>query len=337
MTVIHYISPASDKRITPLISVVIPFYNEESVIQACHDRVVATLDNLGAHCEIIYIDDGSSDDSAQMLSELSSELHDISLIRLSRNFGKEAAMSAGIKATAGEAVVLLDADLQDPPELIPDMIEQWRQGYDVVDMQRRERLGESAFKRYTAAIFYKVLNRLCDVPIPENVGDFRLLDRRVVDTINDLPERTRFMKGLFAWPGFRRTVLQFDRDPRLAGQTKWNTSKLINLAVEGITSFSTKPLRLATFAGVATAFGAAAMAAVVFLKTMIWGDPVAGYPSMILVVLILGSIQLLSIGLMGEYIGRLFIESKQRPLYLVDTHFTAPATHPSKAVTEKTQ
>ncbi len=226
-------------------------------------------------------------------------------------------MTAGLDAAKGQAVILLDADLQDPPELIPDMVAQWQDGYDVVDMQRRTRQGESVFKRGTAWLFYKLINRLSDISIPENVGDFRLLDRRVVDEIRKLPERTRFMKGLFAWPGFRRITLQFDRDPRLAGSTKWNCTRLVNLAVEGITSFSTRPLRLATAAGVITAISALVMAAVVFAKTLIWGDPVAGYPSMLMVILLLGSIQLLSIGLMGEYIGRLFIEAKQRPLYIV--------------------
>ncbi|PMN72104.1 glycosyltransferase family 2 protein [Enterovibrio norvegicus] len=336
MTVIRYFPAQPTSHAPPYLSVVVPFFNEQAVLAACHQRILSVLDTLNARCEIIYVDDGSKDDSANIASALDAEHHDVTLIRLSRNFGKEAAMSAGLKATRGDAVILLDADLQDPPELIPEMIEAWQSGYDVVDMQRKARLGESAFKRFTARMFYTLLNRLSDVPIPENVGDFRLLDRRVVDTINALPERTRFMKGLFAWPGFQRTVLQFDRDPRFAGTTKWNTSQLFNLAAEGITSFSTKPLRLATYAGLMTGVSALCIAVVVVLKTLMWGDPVAGYPSLMLTVLTLGSVQLLSIGLLGEYLGRLFIEAKQRPLFLVDTQFTkAAATSSFNASTVK--
>ncbi len=301
----------------PFLSVIVPMYNEDAVLATCHQRVCTALDRLGLMCEIVYVDDGSSDDSWDIVSGLNSSQHQIRTIRLSRNFGKEAAMSAGLQAAKGNAVVLIDADLQDPPELISAMVEQWWQGFDVVDMQRKARHGESWFKRVTAATFYRLMNRLCDMPIPENVGDFRLIDRRVVDEINKLPERTRFMKGLFAWPGFRRTTLTFDRDPRLAGETKWNYTKLFHLAFEGITSFSTRPLRLATGAGLLTSLAAVVMAIVVFAKTLMWGDPVAGYPSTIMVVLLLGGIQLLSIGLMGEYVGRLFIEAKQRPLYVV--------------------
>ncbi|PSU46883.1 glycosyltransferase [Photobacterium frigidiphilum] len=305
------------KEKSPLLSIIIPMYNEELVIEECHKRVCAVLDGLNEHCEIIYVDDGSSDSSVKLASSFSSEYHQIVTICLSRNFGKEAAMSAGLQAAKGQAVILIDADLQDPPELIPAMVNEWKQGFDVVDMQRHKRHGESWFKRITAAAFYKLINSMSDIPIPQNVGDFRLIDRRVVDEINKLPERTRFMKGLFAWPGFRRTTLQFDRDARQAGETKWNYTKLVHLAFEGITSFSTRPLRLATAAGLFTSLAAIIMAAVVFTKTIIWGDPVAGYPSTIMIVLLLGGVQLLSIGLMGEYVGRLFIEAKQRPLFVV--------------------
>lgn len=302
MTILTPLPPRENH--SPLLSVVVPVYNEEEVIEACHQRICQTLDTLGHTCEIIYVDDGSRDNSWSLVENLYSEQHEVISLRLSRNFGKEAAMSAGLKATQGQAVILLDADLQDPPELIPDMVHQWSKGYDVVDMQRRKRSGESWFKRTTAAVFYKLMNRLCDMPVPSNVGDFRLLDRRVVDEINRLPERNRFMKGLFAWPGFNRTTLVFDRDPRQAGETKWNYGQLLNLAFEGISSFSTWPLRLATLMGLILA-GITALLAL------------AGTSSVILVVLLLGGIQLLSIGLLGEYVGRLFIEAKQRPLYLV--------------------
>ncbi|MBB1486358.1 glycosyltransferase family 2 protein [Oceanospirillum sediminis] len=298
---------------SPLLSVVIPMYNEEEVIEACHHRVCKALDQLHDACEVVYVDDGSRDNTWSLVETLVSPRHEIIALRLSRNFGKEAAMSAGLKAAKGQAVILLDADLQDPPELMPDMVAQWKKGYDVVDMQRRKRFGESWFKRTTAAAFYKLINRLCDMPIPQNVGDFRLLDRRVVDEINRLPERNRFMKGLFAWPGFNRTTLVFDRDPRQAGETKWNYTQLLNLAFEGISSFSTWPLRLATLAGLV----------VCLLATVL---TMTGGSTVLLAVLLLGGVQLLSVGLLGEYVGRLFIEAKQRPLYLVMQEERKPAS-----------
>ena len=301
------------------LSVIIPVYNESESIAQCHQRVSAVLEMLPESSEVIYINDGSSDDSWDQLIELSSPSSNVNIvtINLSRNFGKEAAMSAGLAEAKGEATILLDADLQDPPELIPEMLIEWRKGYDVVDMKRKSRDGESWFKIFTASLFYKVINNLSDLPIPENVGDFRLLDRKVVDQINQLPEKTRFMKGLFAWPGFRRTTLEFSRDPRIAGETKWNYTKLIHLAFEGITSFSTKPLRIATMAGLLTSACAIAMMIFVLFKTVLFGEAVAGYPTLITVILLLGGVQLLSIGLMGEYVGRLFIEAKDRPLYLI--------------------
>jgi polyisoprenyl-phosphate glycosyltransferase len=309
----------------PLVSVIIPFLNEADVLAVCHRRVCEALSKLQQYCEIIYIDDGSNDNSWKMVSQFKHPLHQIRSLRLSRNFGKEAAMSAGMKAASGRCVILLDADLQDPPEYIPDMVQAWQDGAQVVEMQRRERHGESWVKRTTAHCFYRFMSKISDHPITENVGDFRLMDQKVVNVINTLPERTRFMKGLLAWPGFTRKVLTFDRDPRLAGDTKWNYPKLIHLALEGITSFSTKPLRWATMAGLTTSAIAFIMALIIFTKTIVWGDPVAGYPSTILVVFFLGGIQLLSIGVLGEYVGRLFIESKQRPLYvLMEDAMTKP-------------
>jgi len=320
----------TEKKSKPLLSIIIAMYNEELVIEQCHQRTVAALDSLNEHCEIIYVDDGSSDNSSNIVSDFSSPNHKIVTIHLSRNFGKEAAMSAGLQAAQGRAVILLDADLQDPPELIPAMVAMWKKGCDVVDMQRSKRHGEGLFKRLTARAFYKIINALSDIPIPANVGDFRLLDRRVVDEINKLPERNRFMKGLLAWPGFRRTTLHFEREARQAGETKWNYAKLLHLAFEGITSFSTKPLRLATIAGLVTSMAAVITALVVLAKTLFWGDAVAGYPSTIIIVLLLGGIQLLAIGLMGEYVGRLFIEAKQRPLFIVMENSVKGATGDSE-------
>ena len=312
----------------PFVSVIIPFLNEADVLAVCHQRVCDALSLLKQPCEIVYVDDGSTDASWALVSQLKHPLHQVRSLRLSRNFGKEAAMSAGMKIAEGRAVILLDADLQDPPEYIPEMVKAWQDGAQVVEMQRRERHGESWIKRTTAHYFYRFMSKISDHPITENVGDFRLMDQKVVQVINTLPERTRFMKGLLAWPGFTRKILTFDRDPRLAGNTKWNYPKLIHLALEGITSFSTKPLRWATMAGLTTSAIAFIMTLIILTKTLVWGDPVAGYPSTILIVLFLGGIQLLSIGVLGEYVGRLFIESKQRPLYvLMENTLTKPTLH----------
>jgi len=314
----------------PLLSIVIPFFNEDEVLNQCHQRVVAVLDSLSQPCEVIYVDDGSRDNSWSQVITFTAKSHVVRCLKLSRNFGKEAAMTAGMINTTGKAVIILDADLQDPPELIPQMVVEWENGFDVVNMQRKERHGENWLKRSTAHLFYKVINRLADIEMPHNVGDFRLLDRKVVDVINNLPERNRFMKGLLSWPGFNTCTLQFDRDARQAGTTKWNYAKLIHLAFEGITSFSIRPLRIATAAGLVTSITSVLMATVLVSKTLFWGDPVAGYPSLMTVVLLLGGIQLLSIGLMGEYVGRLFIESKQRPNFIVmNEQTTGPSVTPN--------
>ncbi|TKB52033.1 glycosyltransferase family 2 protein [Ferrimonas aestuarii] len=300
-----------------ILSVIVPVYNESEGLAYTHKRLTQVLDAIPERCEIIYIDDGSKDNSWELVQSLPSSSSDHVGITLSRNFGKEAAMSAGLQQSRGEAVILIDADLQDPPELIPQMLEAWRGGVDVVNMKRRERLGESWFKRFTAGSFYKVMNWASDVPIPENVGDFRLMSRQVVDHINQLPETNRYMKGLFAWPGFKQTTLEFDRDPRAVGETKWNYGKLFSFAMDGISSFSIRPLRLATWCGLVTAFSAFAYGAWVVAKTLIFGEAVSGYPSMMVVQLLLGGIQLLALGLIGEYLGRVVMEVKQRPQYLV--------------------
>ncbi|MBY6186262.1 glycosyltransferase family 2 protein [Marinobacter hydrocarbonoclasticus] len=305
-------------EITPItLSVIVPLYNETEVLPSLHSRLTMVLDSLPERCEIVYVDDGSVDGSHQMAQALPASSSEHLCLSLSRNFGKEAAMSAGLSYARGQSVILLDADLQDPPELIPEMLAKWREGYDVVNMQRRRRLGESWFKRTSAAAYYRILNWLSEMPIPENVGDFRLLSRQVVDQINALPERNRYMKGLFAWPGFRQITLQFDRDPRQAGDTKWNYTKLIGLAMDGITAFSIRPLRLATWAGLTVATSAFLYGAWVVAKTLIWGESVAGYPSLMVAILALGGVQLLAMGLLGEYLGRVYIEAKARPNYLV--------------------
>ncbi|CAH6808425.1 Polymyxin resistance protein ArnC, glycosyl transferase [Vibrio chagasii] len=308
-----------------LLSIIVPFYNEQEVLEEFHSRLTKVLDSLPITSEIVYVDDGSKDNSLDVVSSFTSINSSISVIGLSRNFGKESAMSAGLEHCRGQAVILLDADLQDPPELIPQMIAKWREGYDVVNMQRSQRDGETWFKKFSAASFYKVMNAAAKIDVPENVGDFRLLSREVVDHINQLPERNRYMKGIFSWPGFRQATIQFNRDARFCGETKWNYLKLIGLAMDGITSFSIRPLRIATAVGGLVALSAFIYGMVIVFKTMMFGEPITGYPSMMVVQLALGGIQLLSIGLMGEYIGRIFIETKNRPLYLIQSVVDTPA------------
>ena len=328
MSELHISRPKiSTSQINPAISlsIIVPFYDEQEVLEEFHSRLTKVLDSLPITSEIVYVDDGSKDNSLDLVSSFTSINSSISVIGLSRNFGKESAMSAGLEHCRGQAVILLDADLQDPPELIPQMIAKWREGYDVVNMQRSQRDGETWFKKFSAACFYKVMNVAAKIDVPENVGDFRLLSREVVDHINQLPERNRYMKGIFSWPGFRQATIQFKRDARFCGETKWNYLKLIGLAMDGITSFSIRPLRIATAVGGLVAVTAFVYGVFIVFKTMMFGEPITGYPSMMVVQLALGGIQLLSIGLMGEYIGRIFIETKNRPLYLIQSVVDTPA------------
>lgn len=302
------------------LTVIVPIFNEQEALPALHQRLAAALSATDAKWEILYVDDGSADATPAMLSRIQAADRRVGVARLSRNFGKEAAMSAGLQLARGRAVVIIDADLQDPPELIGAMLDAWRAGAEAVNMRRRTRQGESWFKRFTAHAFYRVINRLSDVPIPADVGDFRLLSRRVVDVLNELPERTRFMKGLFAWVGFQQVTIEYDRHPRAAGTTKWRYSKLWRFAVEGIASFSLAPLKLATHAGMFSALVAFAYSAYFVVKTAIFGEPVQGFPTLIVTVLMLGGLQLMATGILGEYVGRIFVESKRRPLFVLDHH-----------------
>ena len=318
-----------------LLSLVVPAYNEAEVLPIFHQRLVAALANvqeLNGRWEVLYVNDGSKDATLHILKELQSSHPAVGVAALSRNFGKEAAMSAGLKLARGEAVILIDADLQDPPELIGEMVRVWQQGADVVNMKRSSRQGETWFKKASAAWFYTVINWLSEVPIPENVGDFRLLSRRAVDALNQLPERNRFMKGLFAWIGYKQVTVEYARHPRAAGQTKWPYFKLLNFAVEGITGFSVVPLRLASYAGFLTAFSAFVYALFLLVKTLTFGDSVKGFPTLILTILILGGLQLMAMGIIGEYLGRLFMESKRRPLFLIDEYLAPQAVAANLAV-----
>jgi len=298
------------------LSVVVPAYNEEEVLPELHRRLSSVLDSLGAEWEIIYVNDGSTDGTLEVVNGFNDPR--VTLIDLSRNFGKEIAMTAGLDHAAGEAVVVIDADLQDPPELIPELVKKWREGFDVVYARRTVREGETLVKKTTAKLFYRAIQSISRVNIPPDTGDFRLLSRRAVESLKLLREQHRFMKGLFAWIGYPQVAVYYRRDPRLAGKTKWNYWRLWNFAIEGITSFSIAPLKLATYVGLLTAFGAFIAAGSVVYKTFFYGEPVRGYPSLMVVILFLGGVQLMSLGMIGEYLGRMFNETKQRPLYLLN-------------------
>lgn len=310
------------------LSVVVPAYNEQEVLPEFHRRLVAVLDQLPATCEVVYVNDGSRDSTMAVMKKLQLQDDRVTIIDLSRNFGKEIALTAGLDHAIGEAVVVIDADLQDPPELIPTLIAEWRAGFDNVYARRTARDGESAFKKATATAFYRVIQSVSRVQIPTDTGDFRLLSRRAVLALGTLREHHRFMKGLFAWIGFPHKAVPYRRDPRFAGETKWNYWKLWNFALEGITSFSIAPLKIATYTGMACSLLAFIYAAWTVYKTIMFGDPVRGYPSLMVVVLFLGGLQLLFIGVIGEYLGRMFNEAKGRPLYFVNSYERAASmTH----------
>jgi len=303
--------------VTPSISVVAPAYNEQEVLEVFYERVSKVLQDTGAEYEIVLVNDGSHDSTLWLMKMLQARDPRIAIVDLSRNFGKEIALSAGLDHAKGEVIVVLDADLQDPPELIPQMLEHWREGYDVVYGVRTQRDGETWLKKATAKWFYRVIRKISRVEIPNDTGDFRLMSRHVVKELSKLREVHRFMKGLFAWVGFPAKPLYYRRDPRAAGETKWNYWNLWNFAIEGITSFTVAPLKVATYIGLSVATMSLLYGAFVVWKAFIYGDSVRGYPSLMAVILFLGGVQLISVGLLGEYIGRIFNEVKARPLYLV--------------------
>lgn len=308
-----------------LLSVIVPVYNEESVLLSFYQRTKKVLDSIPFETEILFVNDGSTDSSLDLLTRLKTHDPRIAIIDLSRNFGKEVAMTAGLDHASGDAVVIIDADLQDPPELIPELIKHWKDGYDVVYAKRSSRQGESFLKKFTARTFYSVMQKISRVPIPQDTGDFRLMSRRAVDSLGRLRETHRFMKGLFAWIGYPQKAVLYQRDPRYAGETKWNYWKLWNLALEGITSFTEAPLKIATYVGLFAALGAFSYGSWVIFKTIMYGDPVTGYPSLMVVVLFLGGVQLVTIGIIGEYLGRTFSESKQRPVYFINAYHQSSA------------
>lgn len=300
-----------------LLSVVVPVYNEQEVLPEFHRRISTVLDGLDIRGEIIYVNDGSDDNTLETLSELCAHDVRVAVLDLSRNFGKEIALTAGIDHAKGGAVVVIDVDLQDPPELIPELLKHWQRGFDVVYAKRTARDGESMLKKATAFAFYRLIKNISRVTIPEDTGDFRLLSRRAVESLKQLREQHRFMKGLYAWIGYPQKAVPYKRDARFAGKTKWNYWHLWNFALEGITSFTTAPLKIATYIGFTTALGAFSYGLYMIIRTLIFGNPVEGYPSLLVAVLFLGGMQLFSIGIVGEYLGRMFDETKKRPLYFL--------------------
>lgn len=309
-----------------LISILIPAYNEEAVLELLFDRLEKlALDTPDYHFEFLFVNDGSRDNTYEIIRKHAQEDKRVSYINLSRNFGKEIAMIAGIDHVRGDAMVIIDADLQDPPELIPEMIRFWEEGYDDVYARRRSREGESWLKKLTSQAYYRVLQSTTRVPIQVDTGDFRLLDRRCIEALKQFRETDRYTKGLFSWIGYKKKEILYDRDPRAAGETKWNYAKLVNLAIDGITSFTTAPLRISTYVGLIVS-AVAALYILYLLFRPLFGVPTGdGYSSLMAVIVFLGGVQLLSLGVIGEYVARIFNESKRRPLYLVEEYHEAAA------------
>ncbi len=312
-----------NKPVPLLLSLVVPVHNEEDSIAPFLERTMPILDAIivehgpDVSFEVLFVDDGSTDKTLSILKQRRSDDSRISIVTLSRNFGKDQALAAGLAHAAGQTVVPIDVDLQDSPELIPDMVRKWTQGYDIVYAARADRSTDSWAKRFTAGMFYRIFNAMADRPIPKNAGDFRLLSRDVVDVLNRFPERARFMKGLFAWVGFRQCSLPFSREQRAAGETSWSYWKLWNFAIDGITSSTTVPLRIWSYVGGIIAIIGFAYAGFLIVRTMIFGVDVPGFASVMVLVLFFGGLNLLSVGILGEYLGRTYTEVKGRPLYIV--------------------
>lgn len=306
-----------------LLSVVVPVLNEATVLPELQRRLAHVLDSLPVEWEVLYVNDGSTDGSLGVLRQLRELDRRIAIVDLSRNFGKEIAMTAGLDHAGGDAIIIIDADLQDPPEVIPELVTKWQEGFDVVYAQRVSRAGESPVKKSAAYWFYRLIQRTNRVHIPVDTGDFRLLSRRAIESLTQLRETHRFMKGLFAWIGHPQAAVRYQRESRFAGETKFNYWRLWNFAIEGFTSFTIAPLKVATYLGTLIAGFSFAYASLIILKTLLYGDPVPGYPSLMVVVLMLGGVQLISIGILGEYVGRMFNETKRRPLYLLNEYVPA--------------
>ena len=300
-----------------MISIVCPCHNESGVLDEFLERLGAVIEGLDDEFELIFVNDGSTDGTLARLQAHRDAAGKIRILDLSRQFGKEAAMTAGMDNATGDAVIVMDVDLQDPPEAIPELLEKWREGYEVVAARRADRQADSGPKRLSAHVFYRLHNLIGETTIPVDVGDYRLMDRKVVDALGDLPERQRFMKGLFAWLGFETAVVNIKREARAGGDSKFNWWRLWNFGLEGITSFSTAPLRVWTYVGLAVSFIALLYGGGIVVRTLVFGIDVPGYASIFAAVVFLGGIQLISLGVLGEYIGRIYMETKQRPLYVI--------------------
>lgn len=320
----HSPSGSQSRRGHALISIIVPVFNEEDAIGPFLEHLAPHVPADEVDYEIVFINDGSSDSTLERLRQFQRHARHLRIVDLSRNFGKEAAMTAGLDHARGDAVIIMDVDLQEPPELIPQMISKWREGFDVVYGQRISRDSDSFLKRFAAGGFYRWFNRIADSKIPADVGDFRLMDRRVVDALRNLPESVRFMKGLFAWVGFRTAAITFERKQRHSGTTKFNYWRLWNFAIDGITSFSTLPLRLWTYFGLTIAALAFFYGAFIMVRTLVLGIDIPGYASLLTIVLFLGGVQLIGMGVIGEYLGRVYLETKGRPVYLVSGFYKAP-------------
>ena len=308
-----------NNSLLPIISIVCPCFNEEEALRSFTLKIRSILAQTKYTYELLFINDGSTDKTLSVLNELSKNDPQMRVINLSRNFGKEAAMTAGLDHAKGEVIIPIDADLQDPPELILDFLREWEKGFDVVLAKRIDRSCDTLRKKLSANLFYKFHNAIADVEIPNNVGDFRLITRKVVKAIQLLPENQRFMKGIFSWVGFKSSTIEYVRQPRSAGKSSFNSWRLWNFALQGITSFSTSPLRIWLYLGVMVSGLSFCYGSFIILKTLILGVTLPGYASLLTVVLFLGGIQLIGLGVMGEYLGRLYMESKRRPIYIIDT------------------
>lgn len=300
------------------ISILIPCYNEEQSLPILYPELAKLMDsNTAYEWELMFVNDGSKDDTLQLLRQMRQQDKRVNYVDLSRNFGKEAAMLAGFDYVTGDCMVIIDADLQDPPALIPEMIEWWEQGYDDVYARRKSRGRESWLRKRLSLLFYKILQSSSRFDVLQNVGDFRLLDRRCINALKRMRESERYTKGIFGWIGFKKKEVQFDRGDRIAGRSSWNFRQLFSLAVDGLTSFTNVPLRISTTIGFIVSMFAFIYMIYVFIKALFWGDPVQGYPTLVILILFLGGIQLLSLGVIGEYIGRIYNETKNRPDYFV--------------------
>jgi len=303
------------------ISVIVPCYNEEDVINIFLTKIFVVLEELHKSYEIVFVNDGSRDNTLEILKHKAQEINEVRVISLSRNFGKEVALTAGLDMAHGEVVVPIDVDLQDPPELILDFVKKYEEGYSVVIGKRVDRSSDTRAKRLSAELFYKMHNKISNIEIPNNVGDYRLMSSKVVNELKRLPETQRFMKGIFAWLGFKTAVIEYKRNERIAGKTSFNGWKLWNFALDGITSFSTVPLRVWLYIGTFLAFISFIYGSLIIIRTLVFGVDMPGYASMITIVLFLGGIQLIGIGILGEYIGRIYLEAKNRPIYIIEDEY----------------